>query len=158
VDIRHPIGLEMEYDVLESGHVVIPHFSVHNMSGLELLSVVETDPEWRGRQRPAGRYVTIGWIPGNYLAEGTLSVGAAASTIDPHNRHFWARDAVVFCVIDSFDGDAARGDYQGSLRGVVRPMLKWNTRFSENGAKPTETDCSTERVAHRGGAEGAKGT
>jgi lipopolysaccharide transport system ATP-binding protein len=157
VDIREPVGLEMEYDVLESGHIIIPHFSVHNMNGLELFSAVESDPEWKGRRRPAGRYVTLGWIPGNYLAEGTLAVGAAASTLDPHIKHFWAKEAVVFCVIDSFDGDAARGDYPGPLRGVVRPMLKWGTRFSQNGTTPAEDDCSTERVAHRGGDENAKG-
>jgi homopolymeric O-antigen transport system ATP-binding protein len=157
VDIREPVGLEMEYDVLESGHIIIPHFSVQNLSGLQLFSAVENDPEWKGRRRPAGRYVTLGWIPGNYLAEGTLVVGASASTLEPNIKHFWARDAVVFCVIDSFDGDAARGDYPGPLQGVVRPMLKWSTRFSQNGTKPAENDCSTERVAYRGGAEDAKG-
>jgi hypothetical protein len=37
-------------------------------------------------------------------------------------------------------------------------MLKWSTRFSENGTKPTEAAYSTEQAAHRGGAEGAKET
>ena len=140
VDIREPVGLEMEYDVAESGHVIVPHFSVHNLDGLQVFSAVDTDVKWKGRCRPAGRYVTLGWIPGNFLAEGPLVVGAAAHTLNPSRRHFWAREAVAFCVIDSFDGDAARGDFPGGLHGVVRPMLTWTTSFNQNGAKPVETD------------------
>jgi lipopolysaccharide transport system ATP-binding protein len=139
VDIREPVGLEMEFDVLQSGHIIIPHFSVHNLGGLQLFTAVETDPDWKGRRRPAGRYVTLGWIPGNYLTEGTLIVGAAANTLNPNVKHFWATDAVAFCVIDSFDGDSSRGDYIGNLTGVVRPMLKWATRFNHQGTVSVET-------------------
>ena len=130
VDIREPIGLEMEFDVLEPGHVVIPHFSVHNLEGVQLFSVVETGTEWRGRRREPGRYVTIGWIPGNYLADGTIVIGAAVNTVNPSIMHFYAVDAASVCIIDSFNGDSARGDFPGDLHGVVRPMLKWNTRFT----------------------------
>ena len=140
VDIREPVGLEMEYDVLKSGHVVIPHFGVYNVDGLQVFSAVETDPDWKNRRRPAGRYVTLGQIPGNYLAEGTLIVGAAANTLNPSIMHFWEREAVAFCVIDNFDGDSARGDFPGDLHGVVRPLLKWTTRFSQNGTGPIEVN------------------
>ena len=140
VDIRESVGLEMEYDVLKSGHIVIPHFGVYNVDGLQVFSAVETDPDWKGRRRPAGRYVTLGRIPGNYLAEGTLIVGAAANTLNPSIMHFWEREAVAFCVIDNFDGDSARGDFPGDLHGVVRPLLKWTTRFSQNGTEPVEID------------------
>jgi lipopolysaccharide transport system ATP-binding protein len=130
IDVREPVGLEMEFDVLEPGHVVLPHFSVHNLEGAQVFSAVETAPEWRGRRREPGRYVTVGWIPGNYLSEGTLVVGAAANTINPNVMHFYAVDAVSFCVIDTFSGDSARGDFPGDLHGVVRPMLKWTTRYA----------------------------
>jgi lipopolysaccharide transport system ATP-binding protein len=130
----------MEYDILKSGHIVIPHFSVYNVDGLQVFSAVETDPDWKGRPRPAGRYVTLGWIPGNYLAEGTLIVGAAANTLNPSIMHFWERETVAFCVIDNFDGDSARGDFPGDLHGVVRPLLKWTTRVSQNGTRPVEID------------------
>jgi len=141
IDIREPVGLQMEYDILQSGYIVIPHFSVYNLDGIEVFSAVETDPEWKGRRRSAGRYVTIAWIPGNYLAEGTLLVGAAANTVNPSRMHFWERDAVVFCVIDSFDGDSARGDFPGELHGAVRPLLNWTTQyFSQNGTGPVELD------------------
>ena len=51
--------------------------------------------------------------------------------------HFYERDAVAFQIVDSLDGDSARGDYAGPLPGVVRPMLEWTTRVvSEAGALP----------------------
>ena len=30
VDIRQPIGIEIEYDVLESGYLLLPHFYLWN--------------------------------------------------------------------------------------------------------------------------------
>ena len=128
LDIRESIGLEMEYVVLKDGYVVIPHFSVHNEGGLQLFTIVDTDSEWRGRRRPAGRYISTAWIPGNFLRDGTIIVGPAVNTVHPSILHFHARDAVAFCVIDSFDGNSARGDFPGVLNGVVRPILHWATQ------------------------------
>ena len=39
------------------------------------------------------------------------------------------RDAIAFHVIDSTEGNSARGDLAGSMRGAVRPMLKWETKY-----------------------------
>jgi len=95
--------------------------------------VGDLSPEWRRRPRPVGRFVSTAWIPGNFLSEGSLIVQAAISTMDPVVVHFDERDAVAFQVIDSLDGDSARGDYAGSVPGVVRPLLRWTTRFDEDG-------------------------
>jgi lipopolysaccharide transport system ATP-binding protein len=55
--------------------------------------------------------------------------------MDPIVVHFYEADAVAFQVIDSLDGDSARGDYAGHLPGVVRPLLNWTTQFN-----PAETE------------------
>jgi lipopolysaccharide transport system ATP-binding protein len=92
---------------------------------------MDRDPEWQKRPRPVGRFVSTAWIPGNFLAEGTVLVHAVLYTFEPLRRHFKERHAVAFEVIDSLDGDSARGDYAGSWEGVVRPVLEWTTQFSE---------------------------
>jgi homopolymeric O-antigen transport system ATP-binding protein len=51
------------------------------------------------------------------------------STMTPVIIHFFERDAVAFQVIDSMDGDSARGEYGGPMPGVVRPLLEWHTRL-----------------------------
>jgi lipopolysaccharide transport system ATP-binding protein len=132
VDIRRPVGIEMEFEVLEPGHVLLPHFKLFNQTGVEAFNSLDLDPDWRGRPRPAGRYISIGWIPGNFLAEGMMSIGVAMITLHPRISHFVKLDVVAFQVVDSTDGDSARGDYGGGLAGVVRPLLKWTTQFTPN--------------------------
>lgn len=129
LDIRRPIGIEMEFEVLQSGYVLTPNFHFYNEEGLYAFVARETDPAWTLRERPVGRYVSTAWLPGNFLSEGTLFVGAAISTMDPATVHFYERDAVAFQIIDSMDGDSARGEYAGPMPGVVRPLLEWSTRM-----------------------------
>lgn len=133
IDIRRTVGLEMEYEVLKPGYKLIPAVSVYNEEGVRLFDSLEHDPSWRGRVRPPGRYRSTAWIPGNYLAEGTMFVDVGLSTVDPQIQQFFERQAVAFFVIDSCEGDSARGDYAGPLPGVVRPLLNWNTVFNPNG-------------------------
>ncbi|MBW1966623.1 MAG: ATP-binding cassette domain-containing protein [Deltaproteobacteria bacterium] len=71
VNIRRPVRLEMEFEVLKPGYMLMPHYNVLNEEGIELFSAHDLDPEWRGRHRPAGRYVSTAWgklfCRGNYF-------------------------------------------------------------------------------------------
>ncbi|NJN99614.1 MAG: ABC transporter ATP-binding protein [Anaerolineales bacterium] len=129
VDIRRPIGIQMEYEVLKAGAVLTPNFHFYNEEGIYAFVVIDTDPSWRGKPKPAGRYISTAWIPGNLLSEGSLIVGAAISTMNPVTVHIHERDAVAFQVIDTPDGNSARGDYAGPMPGVIRPLLNWTTEF-----------------------------
>lgn len=129
IDIRRPLSLEIEFEVLEAGHALAPNVHVFNEQGVNLFISNDLDPEWRGRPRPTGVYTSTARIPGNFLAEGTVIVGAAVSTLDPVVVHFFEREAVAFQVVDSIDGDSARGDYAGPYPGVIRPALQWTTQY-----------------------------
>ena len=134
LDIRRPVGIELEYEVLEPGHIFHPHFSVTNEDGITLFVAQDVDPAWRRRRRPPGRYVSTGWIPGNLLPEGALSVGANVMTLEPENYRVHVRDAVLFRVIDTLTHpDTARGDYPRPIGGAVRPLLKWSTTYQPCG-------------------------
>jgi lipopolysaccharide transport system ATP-binding protein len=129
MDIRKPIAIEMEFVVLQGGHELTPNYHFLNEHGVHVFVAGDNDPAWFNRPRPRGRFVSTAWIPGNLLAEGTIMVGAAVTTRDPEIIHFFERDAVAFQVIDSMEGDSARAGYSGHIPGVVRPMLKWDTRY-----------------------------
>lgn len=129
IDIRNPVGIEMEFEVLEGGHVLVPNFKFVNQDGLCVFIASEHDDYWRRKPRPEGHYVSTAWIPANFLAEGALIISAAVSTMDPVRVHFFERDIVAFQVVDSLDGNSARGDYAGQMPGVVRPLLKWTSEF-----------------------------
>ncbi len=74
--------------------------------------------------------MSTGWIPGNFLSEGVMLIGAAMRSISPADvLHFYERDAVSFNVVDCPNGLTARGDYPGGIPGAVRPLLHWTTRY-----------------------------
>jgi lipopolysaccharide transport system ATP-binding protein len=132
-DIRYPIRLEMEYEILKSGYVLLPHFVVKTEQGQCAFITVDQDPAWRGRSRPAGRYISTAWIPGNLLSEGMIFISCYCITLNPDTRQFAERNAIAFHVNDKLDGDSARGDYAKEMGGVVRPLLKWTTQVNPNG-------------------------
>jgi lipopolysaccharide transport system ATP-binding protein len=128
IDIRKPLQIEMEYEVLKSGYILLPNFYLYNEDGVCVFGAQDLDPMWRGRQRPVGRYVSIARIPGNLLAEGMLFVDANMNTLEPFIFQYQSRSSVAFLITDSLTGDSARGDWTGHMTGVVRPMLNWTTR------------------------------
>lgn len=136
IDIRSPVGLEMEFEVLEAGQVLVPNYHVINQEGVCVFIAHEHDAEWQRRPRPAGHYLSTAWIPGNFLSEGALIVSAAISTMDPVVVHLFERDLVAFQIIDSLDGDSARGDYAGPMPGIVRPLLNWTSQFTPGDSIP----------------------
>lgn len=135
IDIRQTVTVEIEYEVLESGHSLFSYFHLLNDEGIQLFESFENAAEWRNRHRPPGRYITSAKIPGNLLAEGIFYVSPALRTQNPEVRRFRVNDAVAFQIVDSMDGDTARVDCAGNLAGVIRPLLKWETQFSPNGKK-----------------------
>jgi lipopolysaccharide transport system ATP-binding protein len=134
VDIRHPVGIEITYDVLEGGHVLVPNVHCFNEARLLLFVVLDLEPEWQGRTKSAGRYVSTAWIPGNFFAEGSVIVDTAISTLVPHEVHVYGKDAVAVRVFDPMSANSARGDYTGPFPGVVRPLVRWNTYVSCDGS------------------------
>lgn len=134
VDIRQSIGIEMEFEVLEPGHILSPCYGFNNEEGICVFIASDRDPQWQRRPRPQGRFISTAWIPGNLLSEGSIVVGAGIITEDPFSVHCDDEHAVTFQVVDSLDGNSARGDFGGTIPGIVRPLLKWTTRYESNGA------------------------
>ncbi len=125
-DIRRPVTVEIEYLVQAAGQRLVPNLHVLTGEGLHAFVTSDVADAGHRRVREPGRWRAAVTIPGNFLSEGTYVIGAALSTMDPVTVHFWERDVVAFQVIDSAEGDTARGDYGGPVPGVVRPLLPWS--------------------------------
>ena len=130
VDIRRPVNIEVEYEVLEPGRALLSYIQFYTQNGVMAFESIDLDPMWRGRPRPSGQWVSIACIPGNLLSEGILFVTPGLITEEPVSKQFSVREAVAFQVVDTLEGDSARGDWNGSFEGVVRPLLKWSTEYS----------------------------
>jgi lipopolysaccharide transport system ATP-binding protein len=127
IDIRQPVSIEIEYEVLQSDKVIVPSVQLNNEQGTCIFVSHDWNSGWRNKGRDRGVYKSSVTVPGNLLSEGTVFVTIGAATHQPHEIHFNERDAVTFNVIDSADGDAARGDFAGPMPGAVRPVLEWKT-------------------------------
>jgi len=129
IDIRRPAVIELTYDVLQAGKVLVPNVHFYNEQGVCIFVSHDWGSRWRSEPRAAGTYVSRMKVPGNFLAEGTIFVTAAISTYLPFEVHLQERDTIAFSVIDSLDGDSMRGDYAGVLPGIVRPEMDWETEI-----------------------------
>lgn len=129
IDVRSPVVIELEYDVLRAGVTLAPWFTLLNDEGAYVFSAIDQHTEWRERPRAMGRYVSQGLIPANLLSEGLLIVSPAIVTIHPRTVHLNVREAVAFQVIDRLEGDSARGNWAEQMVGAVRPLLSWKTVY-----------------------------
>lgn len=132
IDIRNSVSLEMEFEVITPGYILLPHFACFNESGVRLFVTVDRDETWRKKKRPKGIYKSKVLITGNFFTECTVFVNANMFTLEPDTKQFVAKDAVAFQVVDSVEGDSARGDYAGEIPGVVRPAFDWTTKYYKN--------------------------
>jgi lipopolysaccharide transport system ATP-binding protein len=130
VDIRRPVGIELVYDILQGGKVLLPKIDLYSETGAHLFASFDVVSSWRQQPRDVGRYVSTVWIPGNFLADGNMEVHVSMTSQSRDNSlNVRVAGAVRFQVVDSHDGDSARGDLVGPISGYIRPLLKWDTDF-----------------------------
>lgn len=138
VDIRRSFGVELVFDVCGNAPSLVSTLSFHNESGTCVFQTQDLDPTWRGRPRPRGTFTSVAWIPGNLLSEGLLLISVSIGTTVPLKNHLYVGDAVALHVVDSFNPDSARGDWDGPMPGAIRPLLKWTTRAADTHPCPTQ--------------------
>lgn len=124
-DIRRPIGIQMDFSVLEPGHRLACNHHISNGEGVLAFMTAEGHTEWGGKPRPVGDYRTTVWIPGNLLSEGNFFVKSALTELDPDSLVHVERMAVTFYVQDTGEPGSVRGGRPGVIPGVVRPFLEW---------------------------------
>ena len=131
VDIRRPLRIELDYEVLTDRHPLHPNVHLFNEEGVCVFALNDSfEPAHRRPLRP-GVYRASVEIPGNTLAEGMYSVDVAISTFEPVIVHGFDRGALAFQVHDPAEGDSARGTFAGPYPGVVRPAFPWRVVRSE---------------------------
>ncbi len=131
-DIRLPVGIEIEYEVLQPGHALRIRYHVYNAEGIKVFQSLDNESTWLEKPRPPGRYVSTAWVPGNLFSEGEFSVAPVLKTINPSIQRFRVDEAIVFQIIDDMNANDPSGQYAGHMGGVVRPLLKWETQFKPN--------------------------
>ncbi len=128
--IDEDICVTFMVSVLDGSQPITPNIHVKNSEGeLLFISSDQTSAHKTDSLHTPGIYTKQCIIPGNLLAPDTYFVGIAASTMNPVKGHFFAQDALAFQVTESRKKGAttARGNYEGELPGVIRPILSWSS-------------------------------
>lgn len=126
ISVAEPIGIQMEYEVLQDGHVLWLGHNVHNEAGINIFDTHSVGTELYNKPHRKGRYVATAWIPENLLNPGAFVVSSAIFNHLAQVIHFHERDVLLFHVHEVFDAATARGMSPGNFPGVVRPLLKWS--------------------------------
>lgn len=133
VDIERPVGIEVQYWQLSDDPSLSPSVGLHffNEDGVCLfISQDWNERQWRRSPRRRGSVKATCWVPGNYLAEGRVSINVWIVDTSMRKDHAVERDAVSFQVVDRSSGGATRGDFVGDWPGLVRPKLDWTVEPS----------------------------
>lgn len=130
VDIRRPVRVEIEYNVVQSGRKLVPSLQLSNGEGVCAFVSRDVNPAWSRRLREKGCYRSEVMIPGNFLAAGTMYLDVGLLVLDPLRTEVNERSVVAFQVLDVIDPDSARGEITTKIPGVVRPLLRWKTEQS----------------------------
>jgi lipopolysaccharide transport system ATP-binding protein len=131
IDITEPIDVEVEYWSSPTGALrPSVHFHAFNSQGVLLFATTNNSTdEWQRVPQRSGVVRAICRIPGNFLAEGLISLNVAVATYNPERIHAVEHDAVAFNVVDRTAGTGVRGEFVGEWPGVVRPMFDWTVQW-----------------------------
>jgi len=131
IDINKAFCVELEYEVLQAGLILAPHFGLVNEEGDLLFLSYEVNISWRDCPRKIGKYTSQGIVPGHLLTEGTYFISAFCRTLRTREVDIEEHEAVMFQVVESQEDNSARGNIGGHIPGLIRPLLEWKTRFEE---------------------------
>jgi lipopolysaccharide transport system ATP-binding protein len=127
--LTESVGISMVYEVIDGGRKIHAAFNFHNSSGVNIFDSHETNTVHYHEKKNKGLYEATVWIPKNLFSEGVILIGVALVTHDPFVVHFHERNSIAFNMIDNHIESPTRGDYVGSLPGIIRPLLKWESKI-----------------------------
>jgi len=127
--LTESVGLTLTYRVLKPGKKIHSAFNFYNLSGVNIFDSHENNTKHYHLKKRKGVYETTVWVNKNLFSEGVIMVGVALVTHDPFVVHFHEKESIAFNLIDDMVDSPTRGDYVGSLPGIIRPLLKWESKI-----------------------------
>ncbi|MBS1557229.1 MAG: ABC transporter ATP-binding protein [Bacteroidetes bacterium] len=126
--INENIRIDMEYEVLEDGHILWMGHSIYNAEGINVFDTHSVKSELYHKPHEKGLHQATTIIPANLLADGTYVVNSAIFNHNKHVVHLYVRETVIIDVFEVHQGMTARGDSIGKFPGIVRPLLNWEVQ------------------------------
>ena len=126
------IGIQMEYEVMQPGHVLWLGYNLYNQEGVNIFDTHSVNTKEYTETHATGKFRAIAWIPGNLLNTGMFFTGCAIFNHLRQVIHLHEKDVCVFHVYDVFEKNTARGMSPGEFPGIIRPLLNWQIQKQED--------------------------
>ncbi len=128
VDIESKVEINIVYQVLKGGKVLIPNIHLFSEDGTLMFISHDWHSGWRKKPKTSGIYKTTFLLPGNFFSEGRITVKVAMGTYKPFEAHFEVADTIAFTIVEDESEETSRGDYAGHLPGIIRPLIATETK------------------------------
>lgn len=133
VDVQAPVRIEVEYWNFVPDTHIYTSIHLHEKTGIGVLASANFPSlnlgadDWHGKPQPAGLYRSVCTIPANLLNETRYSV--SIFIVANMARHEVIANHIIG--FQTYDGNSER-EYQGTVMGVVRPRLEWQTELLDD--------------------------
>lgn len=126
-DVKEPIDIELEWDVLSERFALMVQVYLRHESGVCLLvSMDNLDSPWTHKKAPVGHHKARCSIPPNLLNEGMFTVEFLICTSPTTTEYVTYPDAVIFYVLDDMRNEGVRGSWGREWpSSIIRPRLQW---------------------------------
>jgi lipopolysaccharide transport system ATP-binding protein len=119
--ITQRIGIEISYEILDSRSRPVPNIYICTADGQSVFLSIPATSNFS-----VGRHTAVVWIPGNTLNDRQYVVWIGLTSMNPVFIHLLHE--IHLTVIDNLNAPT-RGDYMGTMQGVVRPLLEWQQQI-----------------------------
>lgn len=126
--VTEKIGIEMKYEVFDSTQILWLGHNIFNEYGVNVFDTHSVNTKYYKNPHKKGLYISMVWIPENFLNTGSYSLSSAIFNHLKNIIHFHVRDVLSFSVHEALDEETARGLSGGDFPGVVRPLLQWEIK------------------------------
>lgn len=120
-------AIEVVYEILRKGETIGATLALYDSSGICVFTTINNIYSNDIIHNIMGIVVAKCYIPGDLLPEGEYSI--TLLIWKDGYRVIMKEDNVIFVNIRETE-NSARGNYLGRMEGVIRPRLKWETKFS----------------------------
>lgn len=132
ISVRTPFVLQFEYWNLVPETRLNLSLVFYNEQGIALFNTGPVlEPVWNGRPFPRGLFLSICYVPGDLLNDGTHRVDLYV--VKDQSRVIYHHENIL--CFEVHDDPGLRGPWYGKTMGTVRPLLEWTTEYIDSGVE-----------------------
>ena len=122
LDIQKTLKIQIDVENCKPGAKLVPHLQFNNDSGVILFTTAFNN-DFDSKSLPGGLLKFICTIPGNFFAEGNISLTVSVNSYEPIVKAHLCEHDLLMLTVEHTGG--VKGSFPFGWPGVVRPQFNW---------------------------------